>query len=172
MNDIQETTTCPHGYPSEARVECPACKKILETYQDENYETLFRYENPETPYDENREGVVSKRELVGGWFTNRIDDLKTYIKGRQPGGKIVAVRVLKSDLEQYDATRLEQTKDLDIEAGNYILPSNLQSETRVEVPLEIESANPKKFLMKDWDKVNQFVDNNTGHEQLLDRIRR
>ena len=171
MNQEQEATTCPHGYPSQARAECPACKKLLEVYEDENYETLFRYENPEIPYDERREGVVSRKDLVGSWFTNNVDDLKTYIKARQPGGKIVAVRVLRSDLEQYDATKLQETKDMDIESGNYIISNELQTGTRMDIPLEVKTANPKKFLMKDWEQINQFVDSNMGRDQLLSRIR-
>jgi ethanolamine utilization cobalamin adenosyltransferase len=61
--------------------------------------------------------------------------------------------------------------EMDIEAGNYIIPSELQNETRLTIPLVVEVASSNKFMMKDWRKVNDFVKNNLSKEQLLDRIK-
>jgi hypothetical protein len=171
MNTEQESNKCPHGFPQEIRKECEACKKLLEVYQDENYETLYRYENITTPNNQEREGVVSKQELIGNWFTNNQDDLATYIKARQPGGNVVLVRISKAELDKFDASQLTETMEMDIEAGNYIIPSELQNETRLTIPLVVEVASSNKFMMKDWRKVNDFVKNNLSKEQLLDRIK-
>lgn len=138
-------------------------------YEDENFVTLYRYENPDTSYDETREGTVSRQELVGQWYTDNLNDLKTYVKSRQPGGKLVAVRIRHDELESHDASKLDGTKDMDIEKGNYIISDAEAENSRIEIPLAIEAINPKKFLMSDWQKVNKFVDTNLSPENLVER---
>lgn len=138
-------------------------------YEDENFVTLYRYENPSVSYDESREGVVSKQELVGQWYTDNLSDLKTYVKSRQPGGKLVTIRIRRDELESHDATQLDKTKDMDIEKGNYIISDTEAENSRIEIPLAIETTNPRKFLMSDWQKVNEFVDTNLSPENLVEK---
>jgi len=47
---------------------------------------LYRIENKKIPYDwdaKQREGIYSKKEILGGWFTNDPDYLKTFIQKNQ-----------------------------------------------------------------------------------------
>ena len=119
-------------------------------YEDANFVTLYRYENPTIAYDESREGTVSRQELIGQWYSDNIEDLKTYIKARTPGGKLVTIRIHRDELESHDAAKLDETKDMDIEKGNYIISDAEAENSRIEIPLAIETTNPKKFLMSDW----------------------
>ena len=143
---------------------------LIDIYRDSRYVTLYRYENPSSPYDEDREGIVSKKSLIGGWFTNNLSDLRTYIKMRQPGGTIVTIRILKDQLETYDATKNEETQKMDIEEGNFVIPQNVQTSTRIEIPLTVNTKNPKKFLFNDWGQVNHFIDTTLTPEKLIERI--
>jgi len=118
-------------------------RSLVDMYTDPNYITLYRYENPNIPYVPRREGTVSKKGLVGTWFTDNLDDLKAYalmrIKG-QKGGIFVVVRVKKDDLGNYGATKLPETKDMDIEPGNYIIPEQVRANSRVEMPAFFKSS--------------------------------
>lgn len=61
-------------------------------YSNPNYTTLYRYENSTIPYDERREGVVSKAGMVGNWYTDDLSVLTTYTVTRirgQRGGRFV-----------------------------------------------------------------------------------
>jgi hypothetical protein len=140
-------------------------------YEDPNFVTLYRYENPAVTYDETRDGVVSKQDIVGQWYTDNLGDLKTYIKARKPGGRLVAIRVPSSDLGSYDATKLEKTKDMDIESGNFVVPPDIAQSSRLEMLLTIETANSNKFLFGDWQKINKFVDENLSAESLVDKAK-
>ncbi len=170
MERIEKEKLCPHGYPVSVKAECPSCKRLLEIYQDNDYKTLYRYDNPNTAYDDRREGIVSRKELIGSWFTDRIDDLATYIKGRQPGGRILLVRAKKDDMEKYDATKLPETKDMDIEAGNYIIPEDIKTGSGIEIPLTVEGTNPNKFIMKDWVAIDSFISDELSDAAILKRI--
>ncbi len=149
-------------------------KKLTQAYNDDGYVTLYRYENPNKSYDATdnpREGIVSKQEVVGQWFTDNISDLKAYSHMRKPGGRITTVRIPKSELDQYDAMKLEQTKDMDIESGNYIIPDELQKETRIEIPVDVETINPNKFLFKDWKILDEFIEDNVStSEKILTNV--
>lgn len=142
-----------------------------ELYQDPNYITLYRYENKTIPYDESREGIVSKRTIIGAWFTNSLDDLRTYFISRVQGtrgGNFVTVRVKKEDLAQYDATTHPETKDMDIETGNYIIPSEIITETGLflEAPFKDEWEGKKNLPIKDWSLVKDFIQSNLNNEAL------
>ncbi len=146
-------------------------EKLKQLYHNNEYTSLYRYDTPNTEYDEKRENVVSKKEIIGNWFTDNIQDLKNYIKTRSTNGSIITIRIPLADLKNYDASILENTKDMDIEKGNYIVPREIQADSYIEIPLKIETQNPNKFLFKDWQKINDFVDNNVSSpEKILNFI--
>lgn len=146
-------------------------EKLKQLYHNNEYTSLYRYDTPNTEYDERRENVVSKKEIIGNWFTDNIQDLKDYIKTRSTNGSIITIRIPLADLKKYDALILENTKDMDIEKGNYIVPREIQADSYIEIPLKIETQNPNKFLFKDWQKINDFVDNNvSSSEKILNFI--
>lgn len=146
-------------------------EKLKQLYHNNEYTSLYRYDTPNTEYDERRENVVSKKEIIGNWFTDNIQDLKDYIKTRSTNGSIITIRIPLADLKKYDALILENTKDMDIEKGNYIVPREIQVDSYIEIPLKIETQNPNKFLFKDWQKINDFVDNNVSSpEKILNFI--
>lgn len=140
-------------------------------YEDTDSVTLFRYENPAAPYKESREGAVSKSAIIGQWFTDNLDDLRTYIKMRQPGGRIVAIRVPKARLPEFDAGNLSETKDMDREEGNYIIPPELQGTSRLEIPLPVTSRVKNKFLFENFKEVNEFVNANLTNEAIVSRLK-
>ncbi len=146
-------------------------EKLKQLYHNNEYTSLYRYDTQNTKYDERRENVVSKKEIIGNWFTDNIQDLKDYIKTRSTNGSIITIRIPLADLKKYDASILENTKDMDIEKGNYIVPREIQADSYIEIPLKIETQNPNKFLFKDWQKINDFVDNNVSSpEKILNFI--
>lgn len=144
-------------------------------YRDPNYISLYRYENPKYPYDERREGVVSKEGLIGSWFTNNLRDLKTYtisrIKG-QSGGRFVVVRVKKEDLDKYDATKLSDTKDMDIEIGNYIISPFAAEGTRVEIDGIFKDSwtGKKNIPFSDWNEIGNYIDQNLSDGAIVSRL--
>lgn len=146
-------------------------EKLKQLYHNNEYTSLYRYDTPNTEYDERRENVVSKKEIIGNWFTDNIQDLKDYIKTRSTNGSIITIRIPLADLKKYDALILENTKDMDIEKGNYIVPREIQADSYIKIPLKIETQNPNKFLFKDWQKINDFVDNNiSSPEKILNFV--
>ncbi len=142
-------------------------RTVADVYRDEQYVTLYRYEKPTEAYDERREGDVSKRDLVGTWFTSNLGDLSAYINTRKPGGNIVTVRVPKQDINGYDASKLDATKEMDIEPGNYIVPKEVGQYSRLEIPLLVKPSAPYKFTFKDWGKVRDFVASSLTPENLI-----
>jgi len=64
--------------------------KLTAVYNNDNYITLYRYDIPHKEYNESREGITSKKELLGAWFTSSLEDFKIYIRTRMPGGKLVS----------------------------------------------------------------------------------
>lgn len=142
-----------------------------EIYRGPNYITLYRYENRTIPYDESREGFVSKKTLIGAWFTDSLSDLKTYFIQRMkgiPGGNFITVRVKKDDLAKFDATAHPETQDMDIETGNYIIPSEIIARTGLSVsaPFKEEWNGKKNLPMKDWGYVEDFIQTNLSDEAL------
>jgi len=117
---------------------------------------LFRYDNPKAP-NRNPNSVVSREELIGRWFTDTPESLKSKIFKRPPGGSILIIEVTKDILEELRAVNHPTAKDMDIEYDNFIVPDEFQSNTKT-VPLTVPSENPRKFLFKDWRAVGAFVD--------------
>ncbi len=145
--------------------------RLVAVYEDPNSVTLYRYEKPAAPYNERREGAVSKRSIIGQWFTNNLDDLGTYIKMRQPGGRVVAIRVPVARLHEFDAANLPETKDMDREVGNYIVPEELQLGSRLEIPLPVTSRIPSKFLFENFKDINAFVETELTADAILKRVK-
>lgn len=173
MNNLEIS---PQGDPPEESVFNstpqqlePEPLSLEDIYRSPHFVTVYRYENPSSSYDESREGIVSKRTLVGNWFTMNVGDLRTYIKTRQPGGKIVVVRIPSDQMVIYDATINDETREMDIEKGNFIIPEDMQTTSRLEIMLDIDSQNPKKFLMRDWSQIDSFVDSTLTPERLIER---
>lgn len=146
-----------------------------ELYKDPDYISLYRYENPTIPYDEKRDGVISKQGLVGSWFTDNLADLISYtvtrIKGKR-GGRFVVVRVKREDLEKYDATKLPETRDLDIEQGNYIIPQEVGAGSRVEVEGIFKDSWEDKpnVPFTDWNEVADYISQNLTNEAIISRL--
>lgn len=136
-------------------------------YERKDYTTLYRYENPNEDYDPRREGTTSKEEIIGQWFTENLDDLRAYIKMKQPGGHVVVVRIPTADKAKYDAGNLDITKEMDRETGNFIVPSEIQQETKLVLPLYIEAQNARKFMMGDWKKIDNFVAEELSASNLI-----
>lgn len=144
----------------------------MKIYQDPNYVTLFRYEKPKESYDEAREGIVSKKELVGQWFSDDISYIKGMMLKKNPDGRIVVVRVLKSQLSDFDASQKEETKNMDIDPRNYIIPGEIQSQTRIEIPVDLETRGRKNYLWEDREKIDEFLSQNLSQDALLKRIQK
>jgi hypothetical protein len=143
---------------------------MREIYSDDSYVTLYRYEKPTEEYAESREGTVSKREIVGQWFTDNVEGLKTYIKMREPGGIIVTVRVPMAELKRHNATLREDTKDMDIEDDNFIIGPDIQEKSRLEIPLEVNARLGKKFSFNEYQHIDAFVDRELTPESLLQKV--
>ena len=88
---------------------------------------LYRIENKNIPYDESREGIVSKKEIVGGFFTDNIDTVSNYIRKNQSqeGINLVYVDISKNDLDKYHVSKNEYAKTMDVESDNWIIPSDI-----------------------------------------------
>lgn len=149
----------------------PRQESLAAAYKDSSFVTLYRYENPAAPYDEAREGAVSKAVIIGQWFTSDLNDLRTYIKMRQPGGHVAVIRVPASRLHELDAANLPATRDMDREVGNYIVPEELQSGSRLEIPLPVTSRIPNKFLIENFKDINAFVDTELTTDAILKRVK-
>lgn len=160
---------------SEEQLKNSAEKLSLEQiYSDERFITLYRYENPDTSYDASREEdvLVSKREIVGQWFTDNLGDLRTYMLMRQPGGRIVVVRVPKSHLVTLDAGNRAEARNMDRELGNYIVSPEQQAETRIEIPVGIETKSSKRFRLDEMQKIDEFIGQELSLEALLSHAQR
>lgn len=142
-----------------------------EIYRDPQYVTLYRYENPTISCDPTREGIVSKQHLIGAWFCDSLKDLTTYairrIQGK-PGGRFVAVRVKRDELDRYDAKRNPETMGMDIEAGNYIIPVDVREQTAIFVDALFNSewTGKANVPFKDWGLIQHFVETNLSDEAL------
>lgn len=149
----------------------------IEVYKDPDYTTLYRYENPSIPYDKTREGKVSKEAIIGNWFTDSLKDLKVYTRTRirgQRGGRFVVVRVPKVDLDKYDATKLPETRYMDIEPGNYIIPPEIGKDTRVEAEgiFKDNWEGKENVPFADWKAINEYIDANLSDEAIIAKLTR
>lgn len=149
-----------------------ATLSLKDLYQDPSYISLYRYENPNLPYDEDREGIVSKKGLIGSWYTDNLDDLKTYtfmrIKG-QKGGRFVVVRVKRDELDKYDATKLPETKDMDLESGNFIIPNEVGNKSRVEVDGVFKDSweGRQNIPLADHQDIEDYIDKNLSDQTII-----
>lgn len=158
-----------------AEFEQIANTQKVNLYKNQDYISLYRYENPSIPYDERREGLVSKKSIAGNWFTNNLADLKAYTKTRikgERGGKFVVVRIPKVNLDQYDATKLPETKDMDIEAGNYIIPPEASASSQVEVDGIFKDIweGKKNIPFADWKEADDYIDSNLSDEAIISKL--
>ncbi len=88
---------------------------------------LYRIENLNIPYDDRREGDVSKKEIIGCWFTDRENVLSFLKKNqRQEGATLVYVDINREDLDKYHVINSPYTKGLDVEPDNYIIPHDVK----------------------------------------------
>jgi hypothetical protein len=96
-------------------------------FQGNNTVRLYRIENKNIPYDESREGIVSKKEIIGGFFTDNPNTVANYIRKNQSteGISLVYVDVLKSDLDKYHVSKNKYAKNMDVESDNWIIPQNI-----------------------------------------------
>lgn len=118
---------------------------------------LFRYDNPAGP-NRNPNSMVSKDELVGGWFTDSPDSLVARILMHPAGGSIVVVEVSKDRLEELRASNHTIARDMDIENDNFILPNELMMGAR-KFSVTVPHENPSKYLFKEVDTLRNFMDN-------------
>lgn len=118
---------------------------------------LFRYDNPTVP-NGHPNSDTSRDELVGRWFTDSPESLKSYIKMRPPGGSIVIVEIPGERLEGLRATLHPVAKDMDIEPDNFIIPDELLGNAK-RVPLGVTSKSQRNFSRVDeWKSVDNRVD--------------
>lgn len=170
-------TLVPRDKPSVERLspEVIRKQKIVDLFRDPSFVSLYRYENPTIPYDDIREGVVSKTGLIGSWYTDSLSDLQTYtvtrIKG-QRGGRFVVIRVKREDLDKYDATKLPETRDMDIESGNYVIPPEIADTSRVEVDgIFKDSWEGKRNLpTTEWNEIGNYINANLSDEAIVARL--
>lgn len=104
-------------------------KKIAELEQVQNTTTrLYCIENPNKKYEERREWVVSKKELIGMWFNEEPRSLINHIKSnsREPWIRLVYVDIPSSKLDQYDASRNALTEWMDYEKENKLIPRDIE----------------------------------------------
>ncbi len=145
-------------------------------YRNPDYVSLYRYENPTRPYNEEREGIVSKRELIGGWYTDSFADLSAYTRTRikgQRGGRFVVVRIKKEDLDKYDATKLPETRDMDIESGNYMIPPSVGINSRVEVSGIFKDSweGKRNIPLSEWKEIGEYIQNNLSDEAIISQLK-
>ena len=160
--------------PEQTDVETGIGQNIpkIDLYRNPGYVSLYRYENPAIPYDEGREGTVSKKRLIGAWYTDNLYDLKTYtatrIKG-QRGGRFVVVRVRREDLDKYDATKFPEAKEMDIETGNYIIPSEVAESSRVEIEGIFKDSweGKQNIPVSEWKEVGDYINANLSDEAVI-----
>ena len=105
-------------------------KITLQDFLNENSNNkirLYRIENPNIPYDENREGIVSSKDLIGQFFTDNIDDVSLYIRKNQKmdGIRLVYVDISKEELENYHVSKNKNAPS-DVEGNNWLIPNTVK----------------------------------------------
>ncbi len=146
---------------------------LPEIYSNPDYVTLYRFENPNKPFEQARVGEVSQQSIVGMWFTDSIVALATYCRQRisgQAGGRFLVCRVKGEELEQYRASAHPEAKDLDIEPDNFIIPPEIASPTQflIAAPWKPEWEGKKNLPFTDYNLVNSFVASNLSPEALIE----
>ena len=103
-------------------------RSVIKLLNENNTVRLYRIENKSIPYDKSREGIVSRKEIVGQFFTDNIDTASLYIRKNQSqeGIKLVYVDIPKDDLDKYHVSRNEYAKTMDVESDNWIIPSSIK----------------------------------------------
>ena len=104
--------------------------KNFKQFVNENYNSkirLYRIENPNIPYDESREGIVSNKDLIGQFFTDNINDVSTYIRKNQKvdGIRLVYVDIPQDDLETYHVSKNPKAPS-DVESNNWLIPNTIK----------------------------------------------
>ncbi len=156
-------------------IETTSDREKLAIYQDPNCVTLYRYENPNIPYDESREGVTSIAEAIGNWYTDNTDDLLSYaisrVKGT-PGGRFITIRVSKDDLPGFDATLNPETSQMDIEQGNYVVPQEIAEKTSLifEAPFEEHWQGRQDIPVQDWNVFREFIASELSESAIVDSL--
>lgn len=114
---------------------------------------LFRYENPEVS------SSTFHPDLVGHWFTDNPDSLKTYILMRPPGGNIIIISVPESKMDELHVANNSTAKEMDAETDNdnYIVPDELLTNAR-KIKFDVQSSGSNKFKLADAEKINTFID--------------
>ncbi len=84
----------------------------------------------------------------------------------------MAVRLAKDKLQEYDATILPQTKEMDIEKGNYIIPDEVSRATRVEIEalFKDEWEGKVSIPFSDWREIDQDIKVKLTDEAIISRI--
>jgi hypothetical protein len=143
--------------------------------QNNNTVRLYRIENKNIPYDTSREGIVSKKEIVGGFFTDSVNTVANYIRKNQQvdGIKLVYVDIPKSNLDNYHVSKDPYAKDMDVESDNWIIPQNI---SRNYVDLSSVSTvtgnfmtfkKAKQELQAIIDKLPELVSSDEYKEQAI-----
>ncbi len=126
---------------------------------------LFRYENPNIP-NPNPNGVTSHKDLIGRWFVDDPQDLKSYIIMRPPGGDIVIVAIPENKLDDLNVDKHPIAGKMDTEGNNYIVPDELLATSR-RINFDVDPSNPSKFLLKDMPKIRKFVEDLVEAEKAI-----
>jgi hypothetical protein len=105
-------------------------KTTIREFLNENYNSkirLYRIENPNIPYDESREGIVSNKDLIGQFFTDNINDVSTYIRKNQKvdGIRLLYVDIPQDDLETYHVSKNSKAPS-DVESNNWLIPNTIK----------------------------------------------
>lgn len=143
-------------------------------YQNPDYVTLYRFENPNDPYDNSRHGETSLDQHVGQWYTDDIDQLFTYaiskIKGLE-GGRYVTIRVNATDLPKYDT--MGRT-DVDHDKGNYIVPDEISETSRIDIPTLFDKSWLGQSSLKttEWGKIENDINAKLNSESLINLIKK
>jgi hypothetical protein len=121
---------------------------------------LYRIENKNIPYDESREGIVSKKEIVGGFFTDNIDTVTNYIRKNQSqeGINLVYVDISKNDLDKYHVSKNEYAKTMDVESDNWIIPSDI-NRSYVDLSSLSKVTGNLMTLSKAKQELKSIIDN-------------
>lgn len=100
---------------------------IINTLKKKERVRLYRIENKNIPYDGTREWIVSKKEIIGCFFTDNIQTLSNYIKKNQskPWIELVYVDVPKDQLENFHVSNNKYTQTMDVENDNRIIPTTV-----------------------------------------------
>lgn len=101
--------------------------KNREKFEPRNQIRLYRIENPNIPYDESREGIVSNKDLIGQFFTDNITYVSGYIRKNQKvdGIRLVYVDMPQDDLETYHVSKNPKAPS-DVESNNWLVPNMIK----------------------------------------------